>query len=57
VAIGISTVRVVGAAVDIALTPAGFGPRALFVLSVWTGWALSVGAGELWIAYTRPRVS
>ena len=49
VALGISTVRIVAAIVDIALTPAGFGPQALFVLSVWTGWAMTVGAAELWI--------
>jgi hypothetical protein len=37
-----------------ALTPAGFGPQALFVLSVWTGWAMTVGAAELWIGSTAP---
>ncbi len=54
VAIGISTVRVVAAVVDVALTPAGFGPPALFVLSVWTGWVITLGGAELWITYTRP---
>ena len=55
VALGISTVRVVGAGVDFVLTPAGFGPKVLFVLSVWTGWVLTVGAAELWLSYTRAR--
>lgn len=56
IAIGISTVRVVGAVLDVALTPAGLRPRDIFVLSVWTGWVLTLGAAELWIQYTRSRV-
>jgi uncharacterized membrane protein len=55
IAIGISTVRVVGAIFDLALTPAGIRPPAVFVFSLWTGWCLTLGAGELWIRYTRPR--
>jgi uncharacterized membrane protein len=55
VAIAISTVRVVAAILDLALTPAGFGPQSVFVLSIWTGWAITVGAAELWIVRTRPR--
>ena len=55
VAIGVSTVRVVAAVLDITLTPAGFGPKAIFVLSLWTGWAITLGPAELWITYTRPR--
>jgi uncharacterized membrane protein len=55
VAIGISTVRVVAAVVDVALTPAGFRPPELFVLSISVGWILTIGAAELWIRYTRPR--
>jgi len=55
VAIGISTVRIVGAVLDLTLTPAGFAPPAIFVLSLWTGWAVTLGAAELWIGYTRPR--
>jgi uncharacterized membrane protein len=54
IALGISTVRVVGAAFDFALTPAGLRPPDLFALSLWTGWAVTLGAGELWIRYTRP---
>jgi uncharacterized membrane protein len=55
-AIGISTVRVVGAVLDVSLTPAGFRPQAVFVLSLWTGWTLTLGGAELWIRYTRSRV-
>jgi uncharacterized membrane protein len=55
IAIGISTVRVVGAIFDITLTPMGLRPPAVFVLSLWTGWCITLGAGELWIRYTRPR--
>jgi uncharacterized membrane protein len=54
IAIGISTVRVVGAVFDFALTPVGLRPPDLFALSLWTGWAVTLGAGELWIGYTRP---
>lgn len=53
VAIGISTVRVVSAVLDILLTPKGLPPQDLFVLSLWMGWAMTLGAGELWIKYTR----
>jgi uncharacterized membrane protein len=53
-AIAVSTVRVVAAVLDLALTPAGFGPQAIFVLSIWIGWVVTVGAAELWIIYTRP---
>ena len=54
-AIAVSTVRVVAAVLDLALTPAGVGPQAIFVLSIWIGWVVTVGAAELWIIYTRPR--
>jgi uncharacterized membrane protein len=53
IAIGISTVRVVGAVFDVALTPAGFGAEEVFVLSIWTGWSMTLGAAEAWIRYTR----
>ena len=56
VAIGISTVRIIGAVMDIVLTPAGFGPQQVFVISIWTGWVLTVGAAELWLRRTRRRV-
>jgi uncharacterized membrane protein len=53
-AIAISTVRVVGLPLDVALTPAGFRPPTVFALSVWTGWIITLGIAELWIRYTRP---
>ncbi len=55
IALGISTVRVVALIVDIWLTPAGFRPPELFVLSICIGWSLTIGAAELWIRQTRPR--
>jgi uncharacterized membrane protein len=56
IAIGISTVRVVMLVFDIALAPAGFRLPEVFVLSIWVGWAISVGAAEIWIRYTRRRI-
>jgi uncharacterized membrane protein len=53
IVLGISMVRVVGTAFDVVLTPAGLPPPELFVLSLWTGWSLTLAAGELWIRYTR----
>ncbi len=55
IAIGISTVRVVGAFFDVALTPAGIRPPEIFVLSIWVGWVITLGAAEVWVRYTRPR--
>ena len=52
-AIGVSTVRVVGLALDLTLTPAGVSPAEVFVHSLWIGWVLTLGAAELWIRYTR----
>ena len=53
IAIGISSVRVMGAVLDVALTPAGLGPDTLFVLSIWTGWLLTACGAEAWIRQTR----
>jgi uncharacterized membrane protein len=53
VAVGIATVRIVGIALDLLLTPAGVGPSDVFVLSLWTGWILTLAAAEAWIRYTR----
>ena len=55
IAIGISTVRVVGAVFDVTLTPAGIRPPEIFVLSIWVGWAITLGAAEVWVRYTRSR--
>jgi hypothetical protein len=56
IALGISTVRLLGGVFDLALAPAGVGPGAIFVLSVWTGWLSTLGAAELWIRRSRPRL-
>ncbi len=53
IGIGISTVRIVSAALDFALTPAGIRPPDLFALSLWIGWGITLVAAELWIRYTR----
>jgi len=53
VAVGIATVRVVGIVLDVALTPAGVGPADVFVLSLWTGWTVTLAGAEGWIGYTR----
>ncbi len=53
VAIGISTVRIVAAILDLTLTPAGFTPARIFVLSIWIGLSMTVIAAELWLARTR----
>lgn len=53
VALGISTVRLLGGIFDLALAPAGVGPSAIFVLALWTGWLSTVAAAELWIRGTR----
>jgi uncharacterized membrane protein len=55
-AIAVSVVRVVAMLLDVALTPAGVGPRNIFVLSIWIGWLVSLGAAEVWIAHTRATV-
>ena len=56
-ALAISSVRVVASMLDAALTPAGFRPPVIFVISIWTGWMLTLGAAEVWIRYTRPRLA
>ena len=55
IAMGISTVRVVGAVFDVTLTPAGIRPPEIFVLSIWVGWVITLGAAEVWVRYTRSR--
>jgi uncharacterized membrane protein len=54
IAIAISTVRIVAGVLDIWLTPFGFLPARLFVVSLWTGWLLTLGVAELWIRHMRP---
>jgi uncharacterized membrane protein len=52
IALAISTIRVIGAFLDLTLTPAGWRPQEIFALSLWTGWAGMLLAAELWIRYT-----
>jgi uncharacterized membrane protein len=54
IAIAISTVRVVAFVLDVALTPTGFRVDQTFVISLWIGWTLTIGAAEIWIRTTRP---
>jgi hypothetical protein len=51
--LAISTVRIVAAVLDLTMTPAGYGPRPMFVVALWTGWVTTLGAAEIWIRYTR----
>lgn len=53
IALGISTVRIVAAALDLALTPAGLTVGQIFALSLWIGWFATLGGAELWIRHTR----
>lgn len=55
-ALGIATIRVVGALVDIALVPLGVRPAMGLVIALWIGWSLTAGAAELWIRHTRPLI-
>lgn len=52
-ALAISTVRVVEALLDLGLSQAGIPAADVFVISIWSGWALTLGATELWIRHTR----
>ncbi len=54
-ALAVSTVRIVGAVLDLTMTPAGHGPRPMFVVAIWTGWVVTLGAAEIWVRYTRSR--
>ncbi len=55
-AVGISTVRAIGALLDVTLSPVGVRPTTIFVLSIWTGWVVTLGSAEVWIRVTRRRV-
>jgi uncharacterized membrane protein len=52
-AIAISTVRVVEGLLDLVLAPTGIPAADVFVIAIWSGWVLTLGAAELWIRYTR----
>jgi hypothetical protein len=53
VAIGISTIRVIGAILDPALTPYGYSAPQVLGLSLWVGWVLTMAAAEIWIRRSR----
>ena len=55
-ALAISTVRMVVIAVDVARVWAN-DPRAQFVLSIWSGWLITLAMAEIWIRYSRGRSS
>jgi uncharacterized membrane protein len=52
--IGVSVVRVVGATVDVALTPNGLGATDAFLIALWLGWSVTFAVTEWWIRRTRP---
>ena len=54
VAIAISVVRVISVIADLLLTPGGVPPQTVFLISIWSGWILTLGIAELWIMRTRP---
>ena len=53
-ALGISTVRIAVAPIDLVLTPLGVGPEVVFLHSFWIGWGVTVLGAEWWIRRTRP---
>jgi uncharacterized membrane protein len=52
-AIAISTVRVIAVAMDVALTLAGVRPPMVFVITIWTGWIVTLAIAEGWIRSGR----
>src|SRR5437762_2202909 len=55
IAVGVSVERVLFGPLDLLLTPAGFRPPAIFVISIWMAWIVTAGVAELWIR-TTPRI-
>jgi uncharacterized membrane protein len=53
-AMAISTIRVIATPLDLLLTPAGFRLPSIFVVTLWTGWLLTLAVAEWWIRRTRP---
>jgi hypothetical protein len=47
--VGISTVRLVAAVLDLTLAPLGYSPEMIFVSSLWLGWGSTLAAAELWL--------
>jgi uncharacterized membrane protein len=55
-ALAISTVRMVAVALDVARVWVN-DPRWLFVLSIWSGWLITLAMAEIWIRYSRGKLS
>jgi uncharacterized membrane protein len=55
IVVGISVVRVVGAATDLTLTPAGLSATNVFVVAIWIGWLATIAVCEWWLRHTRPQ--
>ena len=53
--LAISVIRVIASALDLALSPRGYPPRLVFVLSLWSGWVATVVFAEWWIRYGSKR--
>lgn len=53
VALGIATVRVVSAPLDLVLSSSGASPQAVFLVALWIGLGGTVAAGEWWVRRTR----
>ena len=43
-------------ALDFTLLSAAFSAEAVFVMSLWTGWTITVGVAAMWIRSTRREV-
>jgi uncharacterized membrane protein len=52
---GIASARLVGAVLDPILAPLRISTVTGLVITIWLGWALTVGAAEWWIVRTRAR--
>jgi uncharacterized membrane protein len=57
VALGISVIRIVAAAIDLIFSPHGYALDTLFAWSLWVGWLITLVAMESWIRATRGGVS
>jgi hypothetical protein len=55
-ALAISTVRMVAGTLDLGGVWVN-DPRGQFVLSIWSGWLITLAIAEIWIRYSRGRFS
>ena len=53
VPLGVSTVRIVAAPLELLLLPTALGPQRVFVVTLWIGWALTLAGAEWWIRRSR----